>query len=253
MLNNWIFFYKMYMNNTHNLIGVDPSIISTGVVINGKAFNYCRESDAKNTKLTKLSKWFDLCKDVITYRYINLDYVEGYSANEIQKMKLYDAITTMILEDIKKEIDSTLPTKIAIEGYSYSSAAGDIIDLVTFSTLLRRKLLTITSDITILAPMSLKLETCKLTYIPIEKKIGGKNPRIEYTYRSKLGIAGGSFTKPDMYLALIENDNLNDKYCSFLKEHKMSIMFLKTIKKPLEDVNDAYLLYLLLLNNRVGV
>ena len=30
----------------YNLIGIDPSLISTGVVINGKMFNYCRETDA---------------------------------------------------------------------------------------------------------------------------------------------------------------------------------------------------------------
>lgn len=234
-----------------NLIGIDPSIISTGLVVNGIVFNYCREKDAKNTKLTKLSKWYLLCESVINYRYIKLDYVEGYSKNEIQKMLLYDAITDMIIDDIIKTIDNTLPTRVAIEGYSYSSGAGDIIDLVTFSTLLRRKLLTITTDITILAPMTLKLESCKLTYTPIEKKIGGKNPRTEYIYKSKLGIPGGSFNKLDIFLSLIENDSLNDTYVNFLKEHKMSIAFTKNIKKPLEDTNDAYTLYLLLKNNKI--
>lgn len=234
-----------------NYIGIDPSIISTGLVVNGKVFNYCREKDAKNTALTKLSKWYLFCDDVITYRFINLDYVEGYSENEIKKMYLYDTVTDQIIADINATIDHNLPSRVAIEGYSYSSAAGDIIDLVTFSTLLRRKLLTVTTDITILAPMTLKLESCKMTYIPIEKKIGGKKPRTEYIYKNKLGIPGGSFNKVDMYMSLIENDNLNDAYVTFLKEHKMSIAFTKNIKKPLEDTNDAYTLYSLLEQGRI--
>jgi hypothetical protein len=45
----------------YNLIGIDPSLISTGMVINGKIFNYCRESDATLSK-GGLSKWFKLMK-----------------------------------------------------------------------------------------------------------------------------------------------------------------------------------------------
>jgi hypothetical protein len=43
-------------------------------------------------------------------------------------------ITDTIIDDIL-HIDKSLPTKIGIEGYSFSSNAGAIIDLVTFSTL----------------------------------------------------------------------------------------------------------------------
>lgn len=231
-----------------NSIGIDPSIISTGVVINGKVFNYCRKSDAvKEKSVDSYTKWFDLCKDVITYRYIDLTYVDGYSENELQKIRLYDAVSDMIITDINANVRPDEPVQIAIEGYSYSSAAGDLIDLVTFSALLRRKLLTITQDITILAPSTLKLESCKMTYIPIVKQIGGKKPRTVYIYRNTLGIAGGSFNKVDMFGSLVDNHEFNDEYCTFLKTHKMSILFSKTIKKPLEDCNDAYLLYLFLL------
>jgi len=230
-----------------NYIGIDPSIISTGMVINGKVFNYCRKSDAvKEKSVDSYTKWFDLCKDQITYKYIEINYIDGYSENELHKMRLYDAVSDMIIKDINETINHNEPTHIAIEGYSYSSAAGDLIDLVTFSTLLRRKLLTVTTDIIILAPSTLKLESCKLTYKPIEKIIGGKKPRTEYIYRNNIGIAGGSFNKVDMYMAIVDNPDLNDKYCTFLKEHQLSIKFLKTIKKPLEDCNDAYLLYLYL-------
>ncbi len=233
-----------------NYIGIDPSIISTAMVINGKVFNYCRKKEVFN-KSDKYTKQYDLCKNEITYRFINLQYIENYSENEINKINLYNDITDMIIQDINNNIIKNTQIKIAIEGYSYSSSAGDIIDLVTFSTLLRNKLLLISKDIKIISPSTLKLESCKITYKPLEKQIGGKNPRIEYIYKNKLGIAGGKFSKEDIYLALIENSNFNDKYCTFLKEHKLSILFLKTIKKPLEDCNDAYILYLLLLNNKI--
>ena len=224
----------------HNLIGVDPSIISTGLVVNGKVFNYCRESAAV-TKLGGYTKWFEMCKGEITYRYINLDYAEGYSENEVQKLRLYNVVSDQILADIRAELVPDLPIRVAIEGFSYSST-GDIIDLVTFSTLLRNKLLMLTDDITVLSPMSLKMESCKMTYEP--KNVGKKKEKLEW--RNNEGLAGGAFTKSEMYLAIVENDGLDDAYCTFLKKNKADIISTKTIKKPLEDCNDAYLLYLYL-------
>lgn len=224
----------------YNSIGIDPSIISTAVVVNGKIFNYTRKSDVFNKK-EEYTKWFDIFKNEITYKFIDLDYLEGYSKNEIQKIKLYNKITDNIILDIDNNLIKNLPIKILLEGFSYSSSFGPLIDLVTFSTLLRNKLLKLTDDIIILSPASLKLESCKLTYPP--KNIGKKKPKFEY--RNNLGVAGGSFSKIDIYLSLIENDNFNDSYCNLLRSLKSEIMELKTIKKPLEDANDAYLLYLL--------
>ena len=221
----------------HNYIGIDPSIISTGMVVNGKVFNYCRRSEVFG-KAGKYSKWFDLFKDVITYRYIELNYLEGYSENEVQKIRLYDSITDMIMSDIIANLQLGLPIKVAIESYSYSST-GDIIDLVTFSTLLRRKLLTLTEDIDILAPTTLKLEACKMTYPP--KDVGKKKPKFEY--RNNQGISGGRFQKPEMSRALIENDAFQEPYCRVLRDNQTSILFTKTVKKPMEDCSDSMLLY----------
>lgn len=224
----------------YNLIGIDPSIISTGMVINGNVFNYCRESEVflKNKKYTK---WFDLCKEHISYRYITNTKFKEYSEGEIQKLLQYNNTISLLINDIKDNLIENLPIKIAIEGYSYSSAAGDLIDLVTFSTILRNALLTLTHDIIILAPMSLKLESCKLTYPA--KNIGKKKEKLEY--RNHIGLAGGNFSKIDMYKSIIENEKFNDKYCTFLKSIKELIGEIN-IKKPLEDCNDAYLLYLYL-------
>src|SRR5574343_72987 len=232
----------------NNLIGIDPSLISTGLVVNGKVFNYCRKADAV-MKSDKYSKWFDLCRDNISYRYIDNDSssVKEYSAAELYKLHLYDRNTDMIVSDILDNIVTGLYTYVAIEGYSYSSSAGDIIDLVTFSTLLRHKIMTrVTTNITVLSPTTLKLETCKLTYEPVD--VGKKKVILEY--RNRDGLAGGSFTKNDMYKAIVENEQLDDPYCNFLRSIEGDIAGNKTIKKPLEDCNDAYLLYLYLKKQR---
>jgi hypothetical protein len=63
-----------------NFIGLDPSLISTGLVVNGKIYNYCREKDATNK--SGLSKWFKLCEDKLTLRYIEYKEFENYSDGE---------------------------------------------------------------------------------------------------------------------------------------------------------------------------
>jgi hypothetical protein len=141
-------------------------------------------------------------------------------------------------------IDTSKPTKIGIEGYSFSSTAGDIIDLVTFSTLLRKKLFDqISEDITVLSPSTLKLESCKLTYAPIVTETGKKKKTIKTEYRNTLGISGGKFTKTDMFMAIVENNEMSDFWTKHCKLVKSDVLGVATIPKPYEDVNDAFLIY----------
>jgi len=222
----------------YNLIGIDPSLISTGLVVNGKIFNYCRENDAC-LKGGGLSKWFKLCEGLVNLKFIKFREFENYSDGELVKLKDYDLITDMIISDIEENIDKELPTKVAIEGYNFGSTAGDLIDLVTFSTLLRKKLHDhITKDITVLSPTTLKQESCKLSYPP--KNVGKKKEKLEW--RNNLGISGGNFTKREMFLSIVENEGWNDEWSNHCKSVKVDILENKTIKKPYEDVNDAYLL-----------
>ena len=221
-----------------NIIGIDPSLISTGLMVNGKIFNYCREKDAINK--SGLAKWFKLCEKELELRFIEYRNFDNYSDGELIKLKDYDKITNQIIKDIEDNIDKNQPTKIGIEGYSFASNAGDIIDLVTFSTLLRKKLFDyISQDITVLSPSTLKQEACKLTYKPID--IGKKKPKLEY--RNNEGIAGGKFTKREMYLAIIENNDLNDDWAKLCKSLKPDILGVSKIPKPFEDINDAFLIY----------
>ena len=234
-----------------NIVAIDPSLISTALVVTSgdtfKMFNYCRESSAFGK--TGIKKWFKLAEQYVTYKFIEYREFEDYSEGEITKLKDYDKITDDIIKDILDNIDPSKPTKIGIEGYSFSSTAGDIIDLVTFSTLLRKKLFDmISEDITVLSPSTLKLESCKLTYPPIIKEIGGKKPRQEFIWRNTIGISGGKFTKTDMFLSIVENNNLNDFWSKHCKLVKSDILSVSTIPKPYEDINDGFTIFQYLKN-----
>lgn len=225
-----------------NIIGIDPSLISTGMCINGKVYNYCRENEATLSK-GGLSKWFKLCESMVELRWISYRDFDNYSDGELTKLKDYDKITDQILEDIEEEINKDQNTVVGIEGYNFGAQVGDLIDLVAFSTLLRKKIYDyISKDIIVYSPSSLKQESCKLTYKPID--IGKKKPKLEW--RNNFGISGGNFTKREMFLSIVENDNLTDYWALHCKSVQEEILGNKTIKKPYEDVNDAYLIYQIL-------
>ena len=199
----------------YNIVALDPSLISTALVISSddtfKMYNYCRESSVFGK--TGIKKWFKLAEEYVTYRFVNYRPYKDYSDGEITKLKDYDKVTDDIISDILANIDPKLPTKIGIEGFSYSSKNGDIIDLVTFSTLLRKKLFDkVSNDIMVLSPSTLKLESCRLTYPPILTEVGKKKITIKEEYRNNLGIAGGKFTKTDMYMAIVENVDMHDHW-----------------------------------------
>lgn len=221
-----------------NIVGIDPSLISTGLVVNGNVVLFTRESDVYGKK--GLRKWFKLGEQHIDYEFINHRPKTGnYQRDEIIKMVDYDTITTDIVKKIKSLIDPDEDTVIGIESYSYASAVGDIIDLVTFSTTLRIKLYNeITNNIFIIPPKSLKFEAGKLTY-PEEKK--GK----KITYRNHYGIASGLFQKREMYFSLIDNKTFveNDRFVKHLKSIQEEILTPAKINKPYDDTNDAYIIY----------
>lgn len=235
--------YAKWKNMSHdiysmNIVGIDPSLISTAVVINGKIFNYCRESDAMNK--SGYSKWFKLAEEKAKFKFISYRTFKTYSEGELTKIKDYDLITDMIISDILDNIIPGEETHIGIEGYNFGASVGDLVDLVTFSAILRKKLWDkVSQNITVLSPKTLKQESCKLTYPPID--IGKKKPKLQY--RNKEGISGGSFTKREMFLSIVENNDLNDDWGKHCKSIAADLLENKTIKKPYEDVNDAYLIY----------
>ena len=230
----------------YNIVALDPSLISTALVVSSgdtfKMYNYCRESSAFGK--TGIKKWFKLAEQFVTYKFITYREFKDYSEGELTKLKDYDKITDGIISDILSNIDTSKPTKIGIEGYSFSSTAGDIIDLVTFSTLLRKKLFDqISEDITVMSPSTLKLESCKLTYPPIVTETGKKVKKVKIEYRNNLGLSGGKFTKTDMFMAIVDNNEMLDFWTKHCKLVKSDVLGVATIPKPYEDVNDAFLIY----------
>ena len=230
----------------YNIVALDPSLISTALVVSSgetfKMYNYCRESSVLGK--TGIKKWFKLAEQFVTYKFIEYREFKDYSEGELTKLKDYDKISDEIISDILSNIDTSKPTKIGIEGYSFSSTAGDIIDLVTFSTLLRKKLFDqISEDITVMSPSTLKLESCKLTYPPIVTETGKKVKKVKIEYRNTLGMSGGKFTKTDMFMAIVENNEMLDFWTKHCKLVKSDVLGIATIPKPYEDVNDAFLIY----------
>jgi hypothetical protein len=223
-----------------NIIGIDPSITSTGMTINGKLFSYSYSHKGKK-KNGDLTKWFELCNPHVNLRFHEQAKFNNYEDEQVIKLKYYTEVVENILEDILNNIDKEEYTKIGIEGYSYGSSAGNLIDLVSFGTLLRDRLVTyISDDIIIVSPNSLKLETCKMVYEPIKIEKGKRKKKIVLEHRNNEGIAGGKFTKIEMNKAIIES-NWEDNWVNHLKNVYSG--FGKDIPKPYEDLNDSYLLY----------
>lgn len=232
-----------------NIISIDPSLISTALVIKTpntfKMFNYCREKDAYGKK--SMNKWFKISEQHIEYRIIEYRKFKDYSEGELVKLKDYDKVSDMIISDILSIIDVNLETIIGIEGYNFGAQVGDLVDLVAFSTLLRKKLYdNISQNINVLSPSTLKLESCKLTYDPIIKEIGGKNPRTEYIWKNTIGISGGSFSKHDMFMSIVENKSYIDDWSELCRSIEDDVLNISKVPKPIEDINDAFLLYKIL-------
>jgi hypothetical protein len=233
-----------------NIITIDPSLISTAIIINSKPHLFTRKEDVY-TKTNTKRKWFKLAENEITYHLTSQPvYSTNYSTEQFEKMNYYNTIINSIIEVINKNINLDQESKIIIEGYSYSSAAGPLIDLVTFSTLLRNQLLTITSNIIILAPTQLKQLSGVLTYKLKDNALEElKTSKKKEIIRNKKGIASGSFTKHDMMVAIIENEEIQHPYKDLLIINQAEILDLKTINKPFEDINDSFLMYYITLFN----
>jgi hypothetical protein len=216
-----------------SIITIDPSLNCTAVVVDDVKYCFVKE-DICHTSTGKYKKWFESVEHLINIVPINYKKINLFSEQEIAKLKDFDNITDLIIETtIPKNIKSA---NVFIEGYSYSSMAGPLIDLVSFTTLLRYKLLKYNFNITIVPPKTLKMKAAQFTYEPIKK---GK--KIEY--RNNQGISGGQFKKPEIYKTLIENKNLNCEWVRFLRDNSEEILKGKNIPKPIEDINDAKLLY----------
>jgi len=216
----------------NNYIGIDISLNSTAIYIESnfgsKILSFNNKKD-NNIYIKEL----DSCG--VDFTYFNRDKSDDYSKNEILKLTHFDKIATIILEKCKKYIDLNEKTYCQIEGYSFSKNTSSILDIVSFSTLIRTYLLKQIQDIemTIISPSTLKLEACKLSYKPVD--IGIKKPKLIYVNND--GISGGSFKKPEMYKALLDS-GLETPINRMLFDYK-HLTERDKIPNPIEDIIDA--------------
>lgn len=208
------------------IIGIDPSLNSTAISVYKNGMFYVYNYTNKDIKY----KWIKEINNYVNFKFHEYnDETESFSESETEKIKIYDIVTDKIFNDIKEISDQQ--TEVFIEGYSYSSAQGRLIDLVTFSTLLRIKLVKHGINLNVIPPSTLKKTIAEQVY-PLDKK---GIPRDENDK------AGGSFDKKDMMKCLIKL-NVNCSYIDYLKTNKDILLKPKNIPKPFDDCNDAMLL-----------
>lgn len=208
------------------IIGIDPSLNSTAISIykNGifSVYNY--------TNKEPKYKWIKEVQEHVNFKFHEYnDETDSFSESETEKIRVYDIVTDKIFNDIKEISDQQ--TEVFIEGYSYSSAQGRLIDLVTFSTLLRIKLVKHGINLNVIPPSTLKKTIAEQVY-PLDKK---GIPRDENDK------AGGSFDKKDMMKCLIKL-NISSDYINYIKNNSDILLKPKNIPKPFDDCNDSLLL-----------
>ena len=227
-----------------NYIGLDISKISTAMSIETNDINYLFSYNT-NKVTSKWNKGIQNIKGVKirTYEYDN--EIDNYSEKEINKLKLFLNISNDLIEDLLSVINKNEESIIYIEGYSYGRDPGPIIDLVGIGTIVRGKLyenIPLIKRIKIIAPKSLKLICCEMIYGSKMIDIGKRKSKIiKEINTNNNGIKGGDFSKHDMFQAIIDSNsdyNLNDY---FIENYK-AIKEIKTFPKPIEDIDDAWLL-----------
>ena len=186
-------------------IGLDISTTSSGICVNegNNIYKFFNITD-KSTKYHKNSK------NITTYIVDKAEKVENYTENELNKLKKYKNIESKLQFILDKYKDEDI--LINVEGYSYSSQAGNLIDIVTLSTILRLKCLEYTDNVTITAPQSLKKQV------------------LENCYKKQ---------KNDMIDHFLEVFN-SDEICIYNEIKELKALNLKTIPKPADDVIDSF-------------
>ncbi len=223
-------------------IGIDISKISTALCIerNNKTFLYNYTTKKKN------NIWIKDTSDFINYRYIKYTYqkIDDYSEREMKKFDEFEEVSDLIINDIFDNVKLLDSISIAIEGFSFSSTAGPIIDLVELSTLIKHKIKSKVQgivNIKIVAPLSLKTYTCESVYKPIWITKGKRVIKKIKVIQDPNAKLGRDFDKKDMFNALI-----NSKIVLELKEHlidnKESFLKNKELPKPIDDIIDSIFL-----------
>lgn len=235
-------------------IGLDVSKISTAMCLeknnNIKLFNYSTKKDN--------NIWVKNTEHLINYRNITYDYQKekDYSNSQILKLKEFDTTTDLIINDIIDNAGILDSIRIGIEGYSYGSNAGPLIDIVEFTALLKYKLLhklNKYTDIQIISPLTVKSECCKMTYEPRIELKGKKKIQEIIHLENKEGKQATKFDKWDMFHAFLDNKNINCDLKIWCQEYEEKITKNKEVPKPLDDIIDSYWIKEIIKNSKIYI
>jgi hypothetical protein len=212
-------------------IGIDASLNSTAVCIElADGTEFFKSFYTKE----KPDKWMKLITGPVEFHYVRYEDTKTleYSWSERTKILNYYSVTDMIVDEVASSLTRPLSDAlIGMEGYSYSSSAGPLIDLVTFAASLKQKILSLDTDISIYAPMTMKTETCRAVY-----GVDGKG-----IPRNDIGLAGGKFTKHEMLEAFFQYKKAkSNPLYDILLPYRKEIRGLKAVPKPIDDLIDAY-------------
>jgi len=212
-------------------VGIDISVNSTAVSIFDGEYNFYNYTTKKSNYT-----WIKKTIDIINFRFFHFGYkdIVEFSDKLLSKVKDYDSYSDLIINDIKSHGCIPCGDKfvIGIEGYNYGLKTTDsIIDLAELSSIIKMKLVKNFPDsqIIIMPPKTVKIKSCKMVY----KVIDGKK-----VVRNDKGVAGGSFDKHDMMVALLDS-KMENKLIEFLKENQEILLNMKNIPKPWDDITDS--------------
>lgn len=223
-----------------NLTGIDISLLSTAVCIKNqdqtaKLFSYINEPPS--------SKWVKALSDVVNIVSIpNVPRNPNYMLNEVEKLVHFDVLSNVIVKGILDNLKPDETNTVVIEGYSYSSNTNAILDIVTFSTLIRYKISRMIPylNLKIVSPASLKLSTGMRTYGAKPFLLGKKGQILkkEPPCVNHEGVVAGKFTKHEMCKALLDGQ-YQHPFNHWLAENAAEILAMKKIPSPISDIVDA--------------
>lgn len=225
-------------------IGLDLSINSTGLFIGDKAFCFpCNTS--YYTKTGNITKWYKFIQNVVSVN----PYVKYVGDDIVMKHNSYKDLSEKIVDVIAKNIKENDDVLVVMEGYSYSSSVGPLIDLVTLGTLVRDKIISNGWKLKLISPKEVKYFAGESTY----PKTFTNKKETKWKYVNGRGITAGRFKKEDILLSILDNDSYNNPYIQFIKTNENTFKTIKldlvgepmetiTVPKPIDDINDAFIL-----------
>jgi Holliday junction resolvasome RuvABC endonuclease subunit len=194
-----------------NYIAIDFSINSTAICVQNhqklKWFNFVSNLDLNKKAFKCHKELVELGINIIGYDRNKPKDLE-YTDEQAFKLNNSNYLSYTIINTLAPYINED--TQWAIEGYSYGSKGNSFIDLITYNTMLKAKIMRVSkNDIQVYAPKTVK----------------------------KSFTGNGNANKPMMVEAFKSREDLvDDAFKKYIDSHS----FGDNIPKPIDDLVDAF-------------